>query len=53
MDMAVSKNENREKMTVLIDKKIKNEIKKEVIDLNCSIGEFIELMYKKYKEISK
>ena len=44
-----SKNENREKLTVLIDKNIKNNIKKEVIDLNCSIGEFIEMLYNKYK----
>ncbi|MBW9157222.1 hypothetical protein [Clostridium tagluense] len=46
-----SKNENREKLTVLIDKDIKLKIKKEVLDLDCSIGEFIEKLYNDYKKI--
>ena len=44
-----SKNENREKLTVLIDRDIKLKIKKEVLDLDCSIGEFIEKLYNDYK----
>lgn len=48
-----SKNKNREKLTVLLDKDIKIKIKKEVIDLNCSIGEFIEKLYLDYESKRK
>lgn len=44
-----SKNENRVKITFLIDKDIKTKIKKEVLDLDCSIGEFIEKLYTDYE----
>lgn len=50
MDNYVSKNVNRKKLTVLVDKDIITEIKKECIDKECSIGELIEYMFKKYKE---
>lgn len=48
-----SKNENREKLTVLLDKDIKLKIKKEVLDLECSIGEFIEKLYTDYESKRK
>ncbi|UZP01953.1 hypothetical protein JW813_09400 [Clostridium botulinum] len=49
MEKKVSKNENREKLTVLIDKDIKKDMKKEIVDLDCSMGEFIESLYESYK----
>ncbi len=53
MNKKQSKNENREKLTVLIDKDIKLKMKKEVLDLNCSMGEFIEKLYTDYKTKEK
>ena len=43
-----SKNHKREKLTVLIDKDIKKEMKKEVLDLDCSMGEFLEYLFTTY-----
>ena len=43
-----SKNHNREKLTVLIDKDIKKEMKKEVLDLDCPMGEFLEYLFTTY-----
>lgn len=49
MQKGISKNENREKLTVLIDSDIKKDMKKSAIDEGCSIGELIEKLYKKSK----
>lgn len=49
MEKKTSKNENREKLTVLIDKDVKKDMKKEILDLNCSMGEFIEKLFEDYK----
>ena len=49
MDKKISKNENREKLTVLIDKDVKKDMKKEIVDLDCSMGEFIEKLFEIYK----
>lgn len=49
MEKRTSKNENREKLTVLIDKDVKKDMKKEIVDLDCSMGEFIEKLFDIYK----
>ena len=49
MEKKISKNENREKLTVLIDKDVKKDMKKEIVDLDCSMGEFIENLFELYK----
>ena len=49
VEKKISKNENREKLTVLIDKDVKKEMKKEIVDLDCSMGELIEKLYELYK----
>ncbi|MBN7576032.1 MULTISPECIES: hypothetical protein [Clostridium] len=53
MDKKISKNENREKLTVLIDKDVKKDMKKEILDLDCSMGEFIEQLFDIYKNTKK
>jgi hypothetical protein len=53
MDKKISKNENREKLTVLVDKDIKKDMKKEIVDLDCSMGEFIEMIFNIYKDTKK
>lgn len=49
VDKKISKNENREKLTVLVDKDVKKDMKKEIVDLDCSMGEFIEKLFELYK----
>jgi len=53
MEKKASKNENREKLTVLIDKDVKKDMKKEILDLDCSMGEFIEKLFDIYKSTKK